>query len=70
MTIPDECTGTKASIRWASGTGLNGRMCEYLESLYVLFDDFFSVPSRDYVISIVVGFVFSFVLRTNVRVVR
>ena len=30
MTIPDECTDTKSDMRWASGTGLNGRLCEYL----------------------------------------
>ncbi|CAM9925001.1 unnamed protein product, partial [Ascophyllum nodosum] len=29
MTISDECTGTKSDIRWASSTGVNGRM--YLE---------------------------------------
>ncbi|CAM9851371.1 unnamed protein product [Ascophyllum nodosum] len=26
MTIPDKCTGTKSSMKWASGTGHNGRI--------------------------------------------
>ena len=40
MTIPDECTGTKSSISYVSGSGLNGRFCECRSDLGLVVRDF------------------------------